>query len=88
MTQRQFTVVHGQRFERKLASLWLKSREVQKDFDELEPVLRTLPDQAGEPFLYNGKEYWHISHRSITVLYAILADDCQVHLIGIRLKQP
>jgi hypothetical protein len=84
MTRSRFTVVHGQRFESRLAMLWLGDRHVQKVIDELEPVLRTIPDQAGELFYFEGAEYWHLAHQSYELICQILANDCQVRLIDVR----
>jgi hypothetical protein len=85
MTQRRFTVVTDPRFEQCLATLWLQDHDVQKAFDELEPVLRTIPDQAGELFLFEETEYWHITHRMVDLIYQISIDDRQVKLIDVRL---
>ncbi len=84
MSLHRFAVVPGQRFENRLAMLWLQDHHVQKVMDELEPVLRTIPDQAGETFHFEGEEYWHLAHQSYELIYQILADDCQVRLIDIR----
>ncbi len=86
MSLRRFTVVHGQRFESRLAMLWLKDRRVQKAMDELEPVLQAIPDQAGKTFHFEGLEYWHITHASYELIYQILEEDCQVRLIDVRLS--
>lgn len=85
MTHRRFTVVHDPRFEQCLANLWLQNHDVQRAFDELEPVLRTIPNQAGELFLFEGAEYWHITHRMVELIYLISTDDCQVRLIDARM---
>ena len=85
MSQRRYTVVQRVEFEEQLAVLWFMDHDVQRSMDELEPVLRTIPEQAGQPLYHNDEEIWYIKHRAIEILYRILDDDCQVHLISIRL---
>ena len=53
--------------------------------DELEPVLRTIPDQAGYSFYHQDEQFWHLQHRAIEILYKIMDEDRQVQLISIRL---
>ena len=75
-------------FGERLADLWLLDHDVQRSMDELEPVLRTIPDQAGQPLYHHDEQFWHIEHRAIEILYRIVEDDCQVQLISIRLARP
>ncbi len=87
MSQRRFTVVQRIEFEERLAALWMLDHEVQRSMDDLELVLRTVPDQAGTPFYHQGEQLWHIKHRAVEILYKIVDEDCQVQLITIRMTQ-
>ena len=88
MSQRRYTVVQRAEFGERLAALWLLDHDVQRSMDELELVLRTIPDQAGYPFYHQDEQFWHLEHRAIEILYRILDEDCQVQLISIRLARP
>ncbi len=87
MSQRRFTVVQRAEFEERLAALWLLDRDVQRSMDELEVVLRTIPDQAGTPLYHQDIQIWHIEHGAIEIIYKIVDEDCQVQLLSIRLAQ-
>ena len=86
MTHPRFTVVHRQKFLDSLTELWLEFPDTQRAVDELEPVLRTIPDQAGQRFEHDGEEVWYIAHRTVEIIYFIHTEDCQVHLFSIRRK--
>jgi hypothetical protein len=85
MSQRRYTVVQRVEFEELLAVLWFMDHDVQRSMDELESVLRTIPDQAGYPFYHQDEQFWHLQHRAIEILYRIVDEDRQVQLISIRL---
>lgn len=84
MSHRRFTVVHRQEFLDKLTVLWLEDPSIQRILDELETVFRTIPDQAGRPFVHQEVELWYISHGPLEIIYRISEADCLVQLISIR----
>ena len=84
--QRRFTVTHESTFEKRLTELWAANHNVQAAMDELEPVLRTIPDQAGRGFFAHGKSFWHLAHQMIEIVYEIQEEDCRVRLIDVRFR--
>ena len=85
--QHRYTVTHEKTFELRLAELWTANHHVQEAMDELEPVLRTIPEQAGREFMAQGRSFWHIAHQMIEIVYEIQEDDCRVRLIDVRLRR-
>ena len=84
MSHPRFTVIHRKRFEDELTLLWLNGSDVRVAMDRLEPVLRTIPDQAGRRFQHKGEKLWYLEYNGFEIIYAIRAEDCQVQLISIR----
>ena len=88
MSQRRYTVVHSPDYIDQLADLYLSNPDVQRSMDELDPVLRTIPDLAGYPLYHQDAQLWRIEHRAIEIQYEIVDEDRQVQLISIQLARP
>ena len=80
MSRPRFSVVHSRRYETRLAELYVEHHEISAALNELEPMLRSIPDQIGILFEWQGGEYWYVSYKCVEILYRIMADDCQVQL--------
>ncbi len=85
MSRPRFTVIAGPDYENRLAELWFADPEtVESVSNALDTVLRTIPDQAGKPFEFEGKWYRYVRFRGYQIVYEIKKQDCQVVLHNIR----
>ena len=85
MSHPRLTVIAGPVYDDRLAELWFADPEtVESVSNTLDTVLRTIPDQAGQSFEFEGKRYRYLRLLGYQVVYEIKLQDCQVVLHDIR----
>ncbi len=85
MSHPRFTVVPGDDdFDDQLAALWIEDPSIEGVMNKLDIVLRSIPEQAGTAFHYDGRTYHFVRYGGYQVTYEIKADDCQVWLHDVR----